>query len=92
MVLTFTQTIPPVLEEMAIALKGTDWVRLARLAHQIKPSFILMGLNPLRSSVVFIEENSKYATKLDELPVVVLDFIHQCNAVLPELSKEAIPA
>jgi PAS domain S-box-containing protein len=91
MVLTFTQTIPPVLEEMAIALKGTDWVRLARLAHQIKPSFILMGLNPLRSSVVFIEENSKYATKLDELPVVVQDFIFQCNAVLPELSKEAIP-
>lgn len=91
MVLTFTQTIPPVLKEMSVALVGSDWVRLARLAHQIKPSFILMGLNRLRSSVVFIEENGKYATKLDELPQVVLDFIDQCNAILPELSKEALP-
>jgi len=92
MVLTFTQTIPPVLKEMKLALAGKDWEKLARMAHQIKPSFTLMGLNPLRSSILFIEENSKFATKLDELPSVVSDFVSQCNIVLPELAKEALPA
>lgn len=92
MVLTFTQTIPPVLDEMTTALKGKDWERLARMAHQIKPSFTLMGLTPLRSSILFIEENSKLVTKLDELPDVVKDFVSQCKIVLPELAKEAVPA
>ena len=92
MVLTFIQTIPPVLDEMKRALKNEDWEKLARTAHQIKPSFTLMGLNPMRSTIAFIEENSKYGTKLDEIPNVVTDFIRQCNSVLPELEKEALPA
>lgn len=91
MVLTFTQTIPPVLDEMQDALKNKDWENLARMAHQIKPSFTLMGLNPLRKAIVFIEENSKYATRLDELPQVVSELVVQCNIILPELEKEALP-
>ncbi|MBA4053870.1 MAG: hypothetical protein C0490_04085 [Marivirga sp.] len=91
MVLTFTQTIPPVLVEMKVALQKKDWENLARMAHQIKPSFTLMGLNSLRSNILYIEENSKYQTKLEELPGVVSDFVQQCEGVLPELAKEAIP-
>jgi PAS domain S-box-containing protein len=91
MVLTFTQTIPPLLIEMKSALDNSDWEKLARHAHQIKPSFTLMGLNALRNKIVFIEENSKASTKLEELPEVMGDFIQQCESVLPELSKEALP-
>lgn len=91
MVLTFTQTIPPVLDEMKAALQKKDWEILARMAHQIKPSFILMGLNSLRSNILFIEENSKYQTKLEDLPGVVSAFVQQCEIVLPELAKEALP-
>jgi response regulator RpfG family c-di-GMP phosphodiesterase len=91
MVLTFTQTIPPVLVDMKSAVESSDWEKLARLAHQIKPSFTLMGLNALRTNILFIEENSKQLTKLDELPQVVADFIRQCDLILPELAKEALP-
>ena len=92
MVLTFTQTIPPALEEMEEALESKHWDKLARVAHQIKPSFTLMGLNPLRNNILFIEENSKANTNLEEIPRVVSDFVRQCNAVLPELVKEALSA
>ena len=92
MVLTFTQTIPPALEEMEAALHSRQWDKLARVAHQIKPSFTLMGLNPLRNNILFIEENSKANTNLEEIPKVVLEFVRQCNVVLPELAKEALPA
>ena len=91
MVITFMQTIPPVLAEMKQALADSDWPKLARQAHQIKPSFTLMGLTELRTSVLFIEENSKASTKLDELPDAVINFIDQCEAVIPELSKEVMP-
>ncbi|MBL0744323.1 PAS domain-containing hybrid sensor histidine kinase/response regulator [Chryseolinea lacunae] len=91
MVLTFTQTIPPVLTDMKTAIENSDWEKLARLAHQIKPSFTLMGLNNLRANILFIEENSKQLTKLDEIPRVVSDFIRQCDVILPELAKEALP-
>ena len=92
MILTFTQSIPSQLVEMQKALGNQDWEKLARSAHQIKPSFTLMGLNSLRASIAFIEENSKYGTKLDELPLIVEEFIGQCNIVLPELAKEVLPA
>jgi CheY-like chemotaxis protein/nitrogen-specific signal transduction histidine kinase len=90
MVLTFTQTIPPLLMEMRQALSDSDWPKLARQAHQIKPSFTLMGLTELRSNILFIEENSKASTKLDEIPHAVLNFIHQCEVVIPELSREVV--
>ncbi|HEX6226573.1 MAG TPA: response regulator [Chryseolinea sp.] len=90
MVLTFTQTIPPLLIEMKQALSDSDWPKLARHAHQIKPSFTLMGLTELRSNILFIEENSKASTKLDEIPHAVLNFIRQCEVVIPELSREVV--
>ncbi len=90
MVLTFTQTIPPLLTEMRQALSESDWPKLARFAHQIKPSFTLMGLTELRSNILFIEENSKASTKLDQIPNAVEDFILQCEAVIPELSREVL--
>ncbi|HZB12374.1 MAG TPA: response regulator [Chryseolinea sp.] len=90
MVLTFTQTIPPLLMEMKQALSDSDWPKLARQAHQIKPSFTLMGLTELRSNILFIEENSKASTKLDQIPHAVLNFISQCEVVIPELSREVV--
>jgi CheY-like chemotaxis protein len=92
MVLTFTQTIPPILDEMKTALEHEDWEKLARMAHQIKPSFTLMGLTSMRGNIIFIEENSKNGTRLEELPWTVLDFIRTCQALLPELANEALPA
>jgi HPt (histidine-containing phosphotransfer) domain-containing protein len=91
MIVTFTQSIPGQLLDMEKALAEEDWQRLARNAHQIKPSLTLMGLNSLRSNIVFIEENSKYGTKLDEIPQVVAEFIETCNLILPELAKEILP-
>jgi len=92
MVSTFIQTIPQVLADMKQALERQDWHKLSRLAHQIKPSFILMGLDNLRTKLIFIEENSKAETNLGEVDRLTDEFIENCNQVLPELSKEALPA
>lgn len=88
MVSTFLQTIPPVLEGIRLAMDQQDWSKLSRLIHQIKPSFTLMGLDALKSTIVFIEENSKNETALNEVVNRTEEFIAQCELILPTLAKE----
>jgi hypothetical protein len=47
-----------------------------------------MGLDGLRSRVLFIEENGKAYTRTDELPNVVKDFTEKCQVVIQELKSE----
>ncbi|HYF68847.1 MAG TPA: ATP-binding protein [Ohtaekwangia sp.] len=91
MITTFLQTLPGILSEMKEATQSSSWEKLSRLAHQIKPSFTLMGLDVLRTTILFIEEHGKAGTKTDELPSVLEDFTEKCNAVLENLSKEVTP-
>jgi PAS domain S-box-containing protein len=87
MILTFVQTIPPILSEMSNSVSEKDWNKLSRLAHQIKPSLALMGMNELRTRVIYIEENGKAKSNLQELPFVTNKFIHLCEDIIPQLTK-----
>jgi PAS domain S-box-containing protein len=87
MVNTFITTLPQTLEELADAIAVSDWGKVSRLAHQIKPSFTLMGLDSLRTKVVQIEDSAKMRTKLDLMPDLVDDFVRHCNYAIEELSQ-----
>lgn len=89
MIQTFIDTIPQILGDMLESLAVQDWERISRLAHQIKPSLTLMGLDDLKNSVVFIEENGKKKTELDKLPVTVKNFARECQLAISALSHEA---
>lgn len=90
MIQTFTTSLPQTLTEMATASSARDWDTLSRLAHQIKPSFTLMGLDSLREKVTQIEEHSKTREDLKTLPTKVDDFIEYCNDVVEELSRVTV--
>jgi PAS domain S-box-containing protein len=92
MITTFLQTLPGVMEDMEKAVADHSWEKLSRLAHQIKPSFTLMGLDALRSKILFIEEHGKAGTRTDELATVVADFIDRCQNVITDLSREVVTA
>jgi PAS domain S-box-containing protein len=88
MIQTFIQTIPPILSDMNVSVSEKNWDKLSKLAHQIKPSFVLMGMNDLRSKVLMIEEGGKSKANLRELPALTKEFIHQCENLIPELRRE----
>ncbi len=90
MITTFLQTLPGILVDMRAATESQTWDRVSRLAHQIKPSFTLMGLDHLRPKILFIEENGKAGTRLNQLADMVDDFVANCEAVIDELSKEVV--
>lgn len=87
MVQTFITTLPRTLLELKESSTVENWDTLSRLAHQIKPSFTLMGLEFLRNKIAQIEERARTRTKLDSLPTVVEDFVKHCNYAIDELSQ-----
>jgi PAS domain S-box-containing protein len=90
MLQTFVESIPPVLREMEAAVNEENWKKLSRLAHQIKPSFSLMGMTALRKTVVSIEQNGDQQVNLAELIHTTKRFIRECNAVVGDVRKEII--
>ena len=88
MIQTFAQSVPTILDDMKIALNSEDWERLSRLAHQVKPSFTLMGLDSMRSTLIKIEEQGKSKTQLDELKQTTLRFLANCDEIIPHLKDE----
>lgn len=87
MMQTFIQTMPAILDQLTKALETEDWEKLSKLAHQIKPSFTLMGIHSLRNDILFIEENGKAKTKLVDLSRTTNGFIQTCKHLIEELNQ-----
>lgn len=90
MIQTFLSSFPQVLDDINQALTVKDWLKISKLAHQIKPSLTLMGLEILRKKVFFIEENCKMQTHLDEIPSAIADFTRQGHEAIEELTHAQI--
>ncbi len=89
MLQTFVQSIPVSLSDMEDALNAGDLVRLARMAHQVKPSMTLLGINHLKETAVHIEELAKSnQSPTLELQLNVMEFIQTCKDIIDELSEE----
>jgi PAS domain S-box-containing protein len=87
MIQTFVQTIPEVLNEMETCLKENNWDRLSRLAHQIKPSFTLLGIHDSRENILFIEMNAKNHLSIDELNRRTIGFVKSCREIIADLKS-----
>ncbi len=87
MVQTFVQSIPPVLAGMQDSLRDKNWKSLSNLAHQIKPSFSLMGIESLRKTVSYIEEHAGQEANLEDVTKTTEEFISDCTAVVADLQK-----
>ena len=85
---TFAQTVPPILNDMKEAMRGKNWERLGKLAHQIKPSFMLLGISHLRSAILFIEEQGRDKKDLPQLIQTTERFVRSCKSLLDEFRRE----
>lgn len=89
MLQTFVQSIPVSIKEMENALNLSDFVQVARIAHQIKPSMTLLGIDHLKESAIQIESLAKNnkAPSL-ELQVNVMEFTQTCRDIISDLAEE----
>lgn len=87
MMQTFVDTMPAIIRQMNVALDSDDLDTLAKLAHQIKPSLSLLGINELHATILFIEQNSKQRSRPSEVRTATLEFVASCSALIQEFSK-----
>jgi PAS domain S-box-containing protein len=89
MLQTFTQSIPISLKDMEEALNISDLVKLAHIAHQVKPSMTLLGIKNLKETAVQIEELAKNSTSPTlELQLNVMEFIQTCKDIIADLTED----
>lgn len=84
----FIETMPKLAEDMVNALQAQDWGTVKAVAHQVKPTMELMGIDSLRDDVVTIEKNTKSMTDLDIIPALVAKFHAIINQIVAALQVE----
>ncbi len=90
MVLTFINTIPSVLDDMVSNAMIGNWTKVANLAHQIKPSFVLMGAPGMRNKVLEIEQGAKSEGEKSKLKEAVDKLRNLCLEIVDSLSHELV--
>jgi PAS domain S-box-containing protein len=88
MLQTFIRTIPPILDDMAANAMTENWQVVGSLAHQIKPSFVLMGADKLRDGIIEIERSAKENLNIGILKETVDDFRARCLEIINSLREE----
>jgi PAS domain S-box-containing protein len=96
MLLTFINTLPSLLKEINSASKKSDWVKTARIVHQLKPSITLLGIHSLKHQAQEIEDSlRKYPSGKNlpsEIRTTLKDFVTLLEQVLQELQANQLPS
>ena len=65
-----------------------DWEGLNIVAHKMKPTLHIIEINELLSTILKIEEYSKWKTSLDEMPKLINDLNRIAGRAAEELNMQ----
>lgn len=85
---TFTSSTPSILNEMASFMAKGSLTELGRLAHKLKSSLLLLGMNDLKQQALFIENNADDKAKRHEVIAEARSFIASCRSAVDALSRD----
>jgi PAS domain S-box-containing protein len=88
MITTFVQSIPNSLKDIQSNVDEDNWINVARIIHQIKPTLTLLGIESLKEKAVFIEDAGKKGNITPELKHSTHQFITVCKQAVEELRDE----
>lgn len=71
MLTTFVKITPESIDAINNALETKNWKEMARLAHKIKPSILLLGIDEFSNLIREIEKISKNEIDLNSISVKV---------------------
>jgi PAS domain S-box-containing protein len=87
MVQTFVQSVPVLLVDLENAMNHSDWIKVSRIAHQIKPSLTLMGIHQLKEPAIQIEAIASMPITAS-VNLQIKTFIETCGEVIEALKGE----
>ncbi len=88
MIETFLSNTPAYVADMKLSLERKDWKKIGDIAHTIKPSFTLMGMNPQKEVLLMIEKYGRGNQNTTILPDLIHKLERIINQAIMELKNE----
>jgi len=89
MISMFVEQIPEETEQMTELLKDSNWVQLGKLAHKIKPNFLMMGMEVQQGMAREIEHLCKESSiDTKQVKTLTLQLIEDAKASIPIVESE----
>ncbi len=82
---TFIDNTPSILDQMNRFLKEKEWKKAGDLAHALKPSFTLLGMEEKKEIVMKIENYGKEGKNLKEIPELMIRLQDTISIAIKEL-------
>ena len=87
MVDLFIEQIPMFIDELKNDLKTGNWQELAGMAHQVKSSVAIMGMEETASLLKELEINAKKKAHVQQYPKMISRIEHDCRQAIEELKS-----
>lgn len=84
----FLEQVPQSVEAIEKLLPGKQWQEIFPVAHKIKSSFAVFGLEDLRSCIEKIEMYSRDEVHLEEIPLLFSNYKQRCEKAVTSLKGE----
>lgn len=88
MVETFMEHTPGQVEEMGVYLAEGDYEKVGQVAHKIKPSIDLLGIDSLKELVRTLERDGKQGNPNNNMSELFEDFNKNAKQVFNQLSED----
>lgn len=88
MIETFLSGTPVYMEEMRSSLEHNDWKKIGDIAHSIKPSFTLMGMNEKKEVILKIEQYGRAEQNISRIPGLIQELEEIISRAIGELQNE----
>lgn len=86
----FKSEVPKDMHNLNTHLNNKEWEMLGKTAHKLKSSVGNLGLNQLKDLFLFIEQNGKESTNIEQLPKYVNIVVKGIEQLFIDLEVEIL--
>lgn len=83
----FIKQVPIFSEQLDLLYKNGDYALLGKLAHKIKSSVAMMGINELSTEMKILEQIAKEGIDVEKYPIYISNFKSISNEAIIELNE-----
>ncbi|HRG57657.1 MAG TPA: Hpt domain-containing protein [Bacteroidia bacterium] len=86
----FKSEVPKDMHNLNTHLNNNEWEMLGKTAHKLKSSVGNLGLNQLKDLFLYIEQNGKESTNIEQLPKYVNIVVRGIEQLFIDLEVEIL--
>lgn len=88
MISSFIENNPILLSELKTFASESNWIEVGKVAHKIKPTLVLMGINTIKEDIETIESNGRKSLEVKTIPTLIEKIDEVCIKAIHELQIE----